>query len=752
MYAWIVPDIISSAVDRPFLYKVPEHSVSKAELGKIVSVPFGRGNKIQKGYILGLEEEIHPSDKRLNGKKPAKMRIKEILSVEEGSCELSKENLELADFLKKRYGSTMAAAIRTVMVRDPKSLRKKKKEVVAVADQTELQAYLEHQYRKNNKARIRIAEALLLHSRIEYGIVTKDLKIPAKLLNLLQEEGILNVQEVAEDVRTHREASKPDTPALNPNQRRVSDGIYQFSVEKLEKGLPAVSLLHGITGSGKTLVYMDLISKVLAEGKQAILLIPEISLTMQNIMKFNAGFQNRVSFIHSKLSKSEKQERFDMAYRSEIDIMIGPRSALFTPFRQIGIIIIDEEHESSYNSDRMPKYSSVEVAVRLAGLHRAMVVLGSATPSVESYYKAKQGEYGLFELKERFGGASLPKVHIVDMKKELLAGNRTMFSRKLLEFIADRLEKKEQIMLFLNRRGYFGFNSCRSCGSVMQCPHCDVSLSLHKDGKLKCHYCGYSVIRYRCCPVCGSEFIGSMNAGTQHVEEELVRCFPGIKVLRMDADTTGKKHDMEGIIESFSKGGADVLIGTQMIVKGHDFKRVTLMGILLADMSLNLSSYTASERSFQLLMQAAGRAGRADIKGEVVMQTYRPEHFSIVEAAAQNYSGFYEEEIKYRQLLGYPPFAYLLHLNMQYKDEEYLKKAADFMKQYLDMASKRNRVEVIGPGIPMIPKVNDLYRRSIYLKHPKIEVLLALRDRIEDYISLNKGYEGMDIQFDYQVN
>lgn len=751
MYAWIVPDIISSAVDKPFLYKVPDELIEKAELGKVVKVPFGKGNKLKKGYILDLDENIDTKDKRLFGKDLNKIKIKDLAAIEEEAGELTKQNMELALFIKKRYGSTMAAAIRTVFVKDKKAVTGKKRKVVLKADREELLAYIELNKKKHNKARLRLSEALLSNSVMDYGMVTKELKISASVIRKVSEDGIIQVLEEGFGKQLVSDAGFSGGFNLSRGQEAVVTGIFKEAKRRIEEGIPAVSLIHGVTGSGKTNVYMELISKVIADGKKAIMLIPEISLTMQNIMRFSSRFKDRVSFIHSKLSKAEKWERFNMASKSEIDIMIGPRSALFTPFDDIGIIIIDEEHEASYSSDRMPKYHAVEVAIKLASLHNAMVVLGSATPSIESYYKAETGEYALFELKERYGGAKLPRVHIIDMKQELLAGNRTMFSGKLIELMQNRLDKKEQIMLFLNRRGYFGFNSCRSCGEVIQCPHCAVSLSLHKDGKLKCHYCGYERLRDRSCPKCGSEYIGSMNAGTQHVEEQLRNIFPDIKVLRMDADTTKGKYDTDAIIESFSAREADVLIGTQMIVKGHDFKKVSLMGILSADMSLNLSSYTASERSFQLLMQAAGRAGRSDIEGEVVMQTYRPEHFSIVEAARQNYSGFYKEELQYRKLLGYPPFSYLLHLNMQYKDESYLQQAAEFMKQYINRVTKGANVEVIGPGVPVIPKINDLYRRSIYLKHRKIEVLLALRDRIEEYIAVNKGYESMDIQFDYQV-
>ena len=749
MYAWIVPDIISSAVDRPFLYCLPKELEQEVDLGTVVNVPFGRGDKLKKGYVIDLDKEIDPTDRRLNGKDINKMKLKTVSSVSKQVGDLSKKHIELATWIKKRYGSTMAAAIRTVFVANQKVNVRKKKAVVLQVSEEELTAYIEYNKKKNNKARLRLSEALLYHSKIDYSLVRLELKVPSKVIHKLKEDGIITVVEETGKKNTNFDFIKGVD--LNNAQNDVVEGILNYSKNKIREGVTPVSLIHGVTGSGKTSVYMELIAKTISMGKKAILLIPEISLTLQNVLRFHNRFEDRVSFIHSKLSKGEKWERFDRAAKGDLDIMIGPRSAVFTPFDNIGIIIIDEEHESSYSSDRMPKYNAIETAIKIADMNKAAVVLGSATPSIESYYKAKKKEYALFELKERYGVATLPKVHVVDMKKELLNGNRSMFSKQLLAHIKDRLDKKEQIMLFLNRRGYFGFNACRSCGTVISCPHCDVSLSLHKDGKLRCHYCGYERLSYKECPQCGSQYIGSMNAGTQQVEESLLAIFPTAKVLRMDADTTSKKNDMDTILERFAAQEADVLIGTQMIVKGHDFEKVTLMGILMADLSLNISSYTASERCFQLLMQAAGRAGRSEIKGDVILQTYRPEHFGIRKAAAQDYLGFYEEEIKYRKLLAYPPFSYMLHLNMQYKEEEYLSRAADFMRKYLDIAAKKNHVEVIGPGIPAIQKINDLYRRSIYLKHRKMESLLLLRDKIEEYISINRGYDLIDIQFDYKI-
>ncbi len=676
MYVWVILDITSSQVDKPFLYLLPNELVGQVDIGTALNVPFGNGNKLKTAYIIGLDKEISENDKRLNNKNINELKLKYVDSIADKKLEISKKALNLAVWLKDRYGSTLSSAINTVMV---------------------------------SKERVR-----------------------------------------ARKKREKKTISSCEDFILNSEQKSVVDGIFEYSKNSLLKNETPISLIYGVTGSGKTNVYIELIRRVVNNGQQAVLLIPEISLTMQNIRRFEKSFGDRATFIHSKLSKGERYERIQKARNREIDIMIGPRTALFTPFSNIGIIIIDEEHENSYNSDRSPKYNAKEVAIKIADMNNALIVLGSATPSVESFYRALNNEYALFEIKNRYGTAKPPKIHIVDMKRELVSGNRDIFSRDLLRLIDNRLRKNEQIMLFLNRRGYFGFNACRACGEVIKCPHCDVSLSLHFDEKLRCHYCGYEVPAYHNCPSCNSGYIGSMNAGTQQVQEQIHRYFPKARALRMDADTTSRKYDTDKILDSFAGGDAEILIGTQMIVKGHDFPRVTLMGILLADLALNISSYTASERCFQILMQASGRVGRGNSLGEVVLQTYRPEHFCIQMAKNGDYRGFYEEEINYRRLMNYPPFANFMLIVLQCLDEEHLVRATDFMKQFILSEAKKYNIFVIGPSIPPISKVNDLYRRFIYVKHRDFDRVIFLRNRIMAYAEINRGYDNIDIQFEYR--
>ena len=411
--------------------------------------------------------------------------------------------------------------------------------------------------------------------------------------------------------------------------------------------------------------------------------------------------------------------------------------------------MIDEEHEPTYKSEQVPRYHARETAIKRAEMEGASVMLGSATPSLESFYRCRNKAYTLLELKNRTKSLELPDVYTIDMREELRAGNRSILSDRLKEMTAARLERGEQTMLFLNRRGYAGFISCRACGYVVKCPHCDVSLSSHRGGRLVCHYCGHEEPSASACPSCGSTFIGGFRAGTQQIEDIVQKAFPQARVLRMDMDTTREKDGHEKILESFADGEADILIGTQMIVKGHDFPNVTLVGILAADMSLYSNDYRAGERTFQLLTQAAGRAGRGSGGGEVVIQTYSPDHYSIRMAAEQNYEGFYEAEMDYRELMGYPPVEQLLAVLMTGQDEQLLEKAAGYLKEYVVRIDRNGRLQVIGPASPYVGKVNDVYRRVLYIKSEEYRLLTEAKNRLEQYIEINRGFQTMRIQFDF---
>ena len=558
----------------------------------------------------------------------------------------------------------------------------------------------------------------------------------AGLIEIDTQRVFRNELEAAEDFR--------NVTSLNQEQQVVCDGI----IKDYDNNDMTPCLIKGVTGSGKTEVYMEIIQHVLSKGREVIVLIPEISLTYQTIMRFYAKFGNVVSVINSRLSKGEKYDRFELAAQGRIKIMVGPRSALFTPFNNLGAVIIDEEHESAYQSETIPRYHARETAIELARMTGAKVIMGSATPSLEAFNRCRNGIYKLYRLDNRAGNATIPDVDVVDLRDEMKKGNRTMFSTKLKSLMQEKLDAGEQIMLFLNRRGYQGFINCRDCGNVIQCPHCDVSLTLHGRNRLVCHYCGYETVFNHICPKCGSKYIGAFKAGTEKVEEETRKIFPHASVLRMDLDTTSGKEGHRNILEKFASHEADILIGTQMIVKGHDFADVTLVGILLADMSLHCSDYRAAEITFDLLTQAAGRAGRGDRKGNVVIQTYDPEHYSIVHAAGQDYDAFYDEEMGYRELMGYPPSNHMMAVRISCADADLATKLSD---ELYKLTSVDDRVNIIGPADAAVYKINDIYNRVIYYKCKDYALLIQIKDIIENYLKCNVPcYKECHVVFDFR--
>ena len=527
----------------------------------------------------------------------------------------------------------------------------------------------------------------------------------------------------------------------------------------IASGLRNTYLIKGVTGSGKTEVYMELIAHCIQSGRQAIVLIPEIALTYQTVMRFFSRFGNRVSIINSRLSNGERYDQFERAKNGDIDIMIGPRSALFTPFSNLGLIIIDEEHENSYKSESVPRYHAREVAIEYARMSDAIVVLGSATPSVDSFYKAKTGVYRLLELDTRVDDRPLPKCEIVDLRQELREGNRSILSTRLQELMEERLQNGQQTMLFLNRRGKSAFMSCRACGFVVKCPHCDVSLSEHSGGVMVCHYCGYRQPVPKVCPSCGSKYISGFKAGTQKIEAMVAKRFPQARILRMDYDTTRAKDSYEKILQAFSNHEADILIGTQMIVKGHDFSNVTLVGVLAADMSLHVNDFHAAERTFALLTQAAGRAGRGKLPGNVVIQTYDPDHYAIQTAKEQDYEAFYDKEIEYRRLMNYPPVWNMLLIHVTSPDESecgsMAQRVHDTAAQMISHIEKsqspddRHQIQLIGPADATIAKVNDIYRKVIYMKTSDYAALISVKDGIEQAVKADTAMKNANISFDF---
>ncbi|MGN0158144.1 MAG: primosomal protein N' [Brotaphodocola sp.] len=532
---------------------------------------------------------------------------------------------------------------------------------------------------------------------------------------------------------------------LNPVQQQIADRFCR----DYDAGKRVPWLIHGITGSGKTEVYMAMIDHVLKQGKAVIVLIPEIALTYQTVMRFYQRFGEKICVMHSRLSAGERYDQFERARKGETSIMIGARSALFTPFLNLGLIVMDEEHESAYKSEVTPRYHAREVAEKLAKMNDAQLVMGSATPSVEAYVKAQEGVYELFTLDQRAsGGSSLAAVEVIDLRKELEEGNKSIFSRRLQGLIADRLEKKEQIMLFMNRRGYSSFVSCRSCGEAVKCPHCDVSMTLHKHNRLVCHYCGYSIPMPKNCPNCTSPYLAGFGIGTQKIEEMTAQMFPDARILRMDLDTTSQKGGHEAILSTFAKREADILIGTQMIVKGHDFPGVTLVGILAADTSLYAPDYRCAERTFQLLVQAAGRAGRGCRPGIAVIQTYMPDHYCIQAAAAQDYQEFFRQEIGYRRLMSYPPSCHMLSVQVAGKDEQLM---IHMMDQIYTSVQQHfgSLTSVIGPVPAPVYKVNDIYRKILYMKQKNYDILIRIQKYIQDRWDETDDCKKLMIQYDF---
>lgn len=737
LYANIIIDISLEKLDRMFQYEIPEEMQQLLQPGVQVKVPFGKGNRFLTGYVIEITEEPEFDPEK----------IKPVAEILPESIQAPNQMLMTAAWMRRNYGGTMNQALKTVLPVKRRANKKEHRTIVLKMPADQARTCLAEMERKHHTAKARLLRELIENGQIPYETVTGKLNVSAAVIRGLEEQQILTIERTRAYRNPLKELQqKGKLHELNPEQQHIADSIIQNQVA--EDHRPC--LIHGVTGSGKTEVYLELIASAIAQGKQAIVLIPEIALTYQTVMRFYHRFGDRVSILNSRMSAGERYDQYERAESGELDVMIGPRSALFTPFSNLGYIIIDEEHEASYKSETVPRYHARETAIYRASLQNACVVLGSATPSIESYQRAKTGVYHLYEMHQRVENRPLPQVYVADMREELRLGNRSMLSDKLRELMQDRLAKKEQIMLFLNRRGVAGFVSCRSCGHVLKCPHCDVSLSLHRNQKMVCHYCGYQEPAVKQCPECGSKLIGTFNAGTQKVETYLKEQFPGARVLRMDFDTTREKDSYEKILSAFANREADILVGTQMIVKGHDFPAVTLVGVLAADMSLHVSDYRASERTFQLLTQAAGRAGRGNRPGEVVIQTYQPEHYSIQTAKRQDYQAFFEEEISFRKMLRYPPVWNMLVIHIAALDAE---EAGNLAKQIHDrimsLGIDRRKLQVIGPSDALIAKVNDVYKKVIYLKSADYEGLIRIKDFLEKQIMADPAFRTGTVQFDF---
>ena len=695
LYAEIILNSEALEIDRPFTYKIPVELEEKVQVGQIVKVPFGMGNKTSEGFVLSIkgENEVNIS-----------FKVKKISAIITDEPIIDEDDIKLINFLREKYLCKYIDAFRLLIpvgiMKGAKS--KNKKVIVFKSDDLSCikkpEGYIEIiNFLKENSGKYTKSELINVNSISQYK------------LNKLIEKGLLVVEEETVFRYNNRTYNIDCEKELTFEQKHVLDE-YNNSGNNL-------FLLKGVTGSGKTEVYMRMVEEVLEKNQSAIVLVPEISLTPQMIERFKGRFGRDVALFHSKLSDGERFDEWFRVKEGKAKLVVGARSAIFLPVKNLGLIIIDEEHENTYKSDQNPKYQTKEVAEFLSEQKGCRVVLGSATPTIETYYRALTGDLKLLELNSRVDGKAMPPMKVIDMRNELRSGNISLFSRELFRDMQEKLSKGEQIILFLNRRGFSTFVSCRSCGYVFKCEECDISMTYHRSGLLVCHYCGKTKRAPQKCPKCDSKYVKFFGAGTERVEEEVKKYFKDARVLRMDVDTTRGKDSYEKIYNTFKEGKADILIGTQMISKGLDFKNVTLVGILAADMSINIPDYRAAERTFQIITQVAGRAGRGEKQGKVVIQTYTPEHYSLEYAVNYDYEGFYEKEFTVRALMRYPPFGKILLINGISKKEDLLKNFMHKISNVIKpLVEKEVEVDILGPIPCLVAKVKENYRWQIVIK------------------------------------
>ncbi|MGL4451553.1 MAG: primosomal protein N' [Sarcina sp.] len=688
LYADIIVNSDAITVDKPFSYKVKEEMKSVLRQGHRVKIPFGP-RKIE-GFVFNIYED----------EKNDEIKYKYISEICDKEPLLDREHLLLVEFLRRKYLCKYIDALRIMI--PPRIMNGNKEKIKQVVV---FKNYIFDISDKQIEALDIIKDNNGIYNKAE---LMKIFNISAHSIKKLIEKEAIGVELQKVDRSDRREFEKYPAKRLTEDQETA-----YYKILKSNK----TCLLKGVTGSGKTEVYMNLVSAMLFEDKTSLMLVPEIALTPQMIERFKGRFGSDVAIFHSKLSDGERYDQWYRVKNGDAKLVVGARSALFLPFKDLGLIIVDEEHESSYKSEMSPRYSTVEVCNFIKGLKGCKVVLGTATPSLDSYYKTIKKEYELIELTERIGGKPLPSVDIIDMRDELRNGNKAMFSRKLYQKIKEKLEKKEQIILFLNRRGYSSFVSCRSCGFVYTCDSCDISMTYHKNGFMICHYCGKTKKISNTCPKCQSKYLKHFGTGTEKVEQAVHHYFKDAKVIRMDVDTTRKKDSYELLYNKFKSGEADILIGTQMIAKGLDFENVTLVGVLAADLGINFPDYRAGEKSFQLLTQVSGRAGRADKEGEVIIQTYNPEHYSLTYAKTADYDSFFKEEIMIRKAMDYPPFSKLMVINLSSKFEgELITFSKRLRVEIAKLLQDEKDTTVFEATQSVIAKIKDTHRWQILIK------------------------------------
>lgn len=687
MVVSVLVEISLHKKEKTFDYLVPRELEDKIELGIRVLVPFGK-QKLE-GFVIDIKEK---SD----------YELKSIISIIDEEPILTKELLTLGKDISDEIVCNLISIYQAMLPIGYKASNKtnisiKKDKYILLTDKKSALTFINE---SKAKKQVEVVEDLLIK-----GKVLKN-KYPYSIVKALIDKNILKEVE-EEKYRIDNTSNIEPLKVLNEEQLT--------SYNKIKDSSKDVILLHGVTGSGKTEIYMHLIKDVLKEGKKAIVLVPEISLTPQIIDRFKKHFSNAIAVFHSGLSDSEKYDEYRKVKRGEVSIVIGARSAIFVPFDNIGIIIVDEEQSSSYKQEHNPKYNAIDVAIKRGKYHSAKVILGSATPSIETYARAEKGYYELITLNKRANNARLPDISIIDMKSEIKKGN-SIFSKVLIDNINDRLSKKEQIILFLNKRGYSSYQMCSNCGEVVKCPNCDITLTYHKNSNMnRCHYCGYAQNVSDICPKCNNRSLKNFGLGTEKIEEEINKLFNGARVLRMDIDTTSKKGAHEKIINSFMHHEYDILVGTQMIAKGLDFPLVTLVGVINADTLLNIPDFRSNEHTYHLLSQVSGRAGRDKFEGKVIIQTFNPDNYSIKYAKNHNYVGFYNEEMKIRKSLKYPPYYFLTLIKVGSKEYEISKNESKKICDYIKKNISEDMI-VLGPSVSSISKINNIYLFQIIIK------------------------------------
>lgn len=723
-FAGVIINSEASSLDKIFTYKVPASLKESIQIGQMVKIPFGMGNKKIDGFVFELYEEI---DKNI--------RAKEIISISSNLIIITKENIELIKEMRKRYLCSYIECIKLMIPTGiTKGIGHKTSDVVCLNKELNLKLNKEPYLSIYNI----VSENDGIFNKSELG---KKFNVSISSINTMIKHEALKVCEKIVYRYDNRTFDRYDAKQLNEYQEAAVNIIMNSGENKF--------LIHGVTGCGKTEIYMNLVEKVMKLGKQSIVLVPEISLTPQMVERFKGRFGRDVSVFHSKLSDGERYDEWLRVKNDDVKVAVGARSAIFLPFHNLGLIVIDEEHEGSYKSESDPKYNAIEVAEMKSKIENCKIILGSATPSIDTYYKAKNGEYVLISIDKRADGASMPDIEVVDMREELNQNNKSIFSRSLHAAIEEKILKKEQVILFLNRRGFSTFVSCRKCGFVFKCKSCDVPMTYHSEKKyLICHYCGNTERVPTICPKCGSKYVKYFGVGTEKIEKEIKKLFPSARVMRMDKDTTRKKNSYETMYNAFKNKEADILIGTQMIAKGLDFKDVTLVGVVAADITLNIPDFRSYERTFQLISQVSGRAGRGSKKGTVIIQTYSPENYAIRYAASNNYKDFFYEEIHLRKSMNYPPFSKIFIINLSSKNENLLIKniqiVGDFLKNNL---SGYDNMYILGPCPSPIARINEYYRWQILIKG-EISYDMANFIKKSIYEILKKVYNDIRISVD----